>query len=289
MIVYNRHSNWLSSISILVILTLLSACNKKKDSGKVVTEVIDFKHLEEKPLSEPKSNTCYLLLHASNPDLIIGSIFKVIMNKGRFYFVDGRHRYVVAYDSLGRSIGRVGAIGKGHLEYLRCHDMATDNHGNVYLSDGTGDKYIKYDSTLHAIAEYKANPEGTKIFITDDGFMLVGLSPWNVGEHEGRSVGLYDSKMNLTETYGNIGIHDENVCFGGTGFANSGQYISYVSQYEIRDDVMLFSPIDGKLAKRLVFDFGNKSVPDENKTDIEKNEKQINIVLNVLGKNKNRK
>lgn len=153
--------------------------------------------------------------------------------------------------------------------------MATDNHGNVYLSDGTGDKYIKYDSTLHVIAEYKANPEGTKIFITDDGFMLVGLSPWNVGEHEGRSVGLYDSKMNLTETYGNIGIHDENVCFGGTGFANSGQYISYVSQYEIRDDVMLFSPIDGKLAKRLVFDFGNKSVPDEYKTDIEKNEKQI--------------
>lgn len=47
MIGYNRHSNWLSSISILVILTLLSACNKKRDSCEVVTEVIDFKHLEE--------------------------------------------------------------------------------------------------------------------------------------------------------------------------------------------------------------------------------------------------
>lgn len=262
-------------IGILITILLLASCSEKSDTDEVATEVIDFNHLNERAFAELQSDTSYLLLHASNPDLLIGAISKVIVSKDRLYFVDGRHRYAVAYDSLGRSIGPVGAIGKGHLEYIRCHDMATDNQGNVYLSDGTGDKYIKYDSALHAIAEHKADPEGTEIFITVDGNMLVGLSPWNVGAHEGRSVWLYDSQMNLTETYGNIGILVENVGFGGTGFANSGQYISYVSPYEIRDDVMLFSPTDGKLVKKLRFDFGNKSVPDEYKTDIEKNEKQI--------------
>lgn len=38
---------------------------------------------------------------------------------------------------------------------------------------------------------------------------------------------------------------------------------------------MLFSPIDGRLVKRLIFDFGNKSVPDEYKNDIESNMKHI--------------
>lgn len=262
-------------IGVLITVLLLASCSKESDTDEAAVEAIDFNRLNERAFAELQPDTSYLLLHSPNPDLLIGAISKVVANKDRLYFVDRRNRYVVAYDSLGRSIGRVGAIGRGHLEYLRSHDLATDNQGNVYLSDGTSDKYIKYDSALHAITEYKADPEGTEIFITEDGHMLVGLCPWNVGAYEGRSVGLYDSQMNLTETYGNIGIHDENVCFGGTGFANSGQYISYVSQYEIRDDAMLFSPIDGKLVKRLVFNFENKSVPDEYKTDIEKNEKQI--------------
>lgn len=262
-------------IVIIIIVLLLASCSKDSNTDEVAVETIDFNRLNERAFAELQSDTSYLLLHSPNPDLLIGAISKVVAYKDRLYFVDRRNRYAVAYDSLGRSIGRVGAIGRGHLEYLRCHDLTTDNQGNVYLSDGTSDKYIKYDSALHAIAEYKADPEGTEIFITEDGHMLVGLSPWNIGAHEGRSVGLYDSQMNLTETYGNIDILDENVAFGGTGFSNSGKYISYISQYEIRDDVMLFSPIDGKLAKRLVFDFGNKSVPDEYKTDIEKNEKQI--------------
>lgn len=268
-------SKYKAVLSILLVVLLPTSCRKESNSDGVSTEVIDFSSLDKKELSELQSDTSYLLLRASDPKMLIGSISKIIPNEDKVYFVDGRHRYAVAYDSHGRSVGMVGAIGKGHLEFLRCHDLATDNQGNVYLSDGTSDKYIKYDSNLNAIEEFKANPEGTEIFITEDGHMLVGLSPWNVGEYAGCSVGLLDQQMNLTKTYGNIGKHDENVAFGGTGFANSGQYVSYVSPYEIRDDVMLFSPIDGEYVRRLVFDFGNQSVPDEYKSDIENNMEHI--------------
>lgn len=247
------------------------SCSENQNSDLVETETIDFSSLEIRSMKELPQDTSYLLLHASNPDHIVGSVSKIVKYDNRFYFLDGRCRYAVAYDSLGNSIGRVGDVGKGHLEYLRCHDIAVDNTGNVYLSDGTSDKYVKYDRDLKAIEEHAADPEGTEIFITEDGHMLAGLSPWNVGEHEGHSVGLYDQQMNLTTTYGNIGTHDVNVAFGGTGFANSGQYVSYVPTCEIRDDVMLFSPKDGKIVKKLIFDFGDNSVPDKLKGDVEGN------------------
>lgn len=261
--------------SVILCITLFASCRKSIEPEEVETDNIYFSSLEKKPLNALSFDTCYLLLQPTNTELLVGSVSRMIKDGDRFYFLDGRYRYVIAYDSLGRSIGRVGAVGKGHLEYLRCHDIAVDNRGNIYLSDGTSDKYIKFNHKLEAIEEFAANPEGSDIIITNNDNLLVGISPWIDGKEKGKSVALLDSQLNLLETYGSIGTYDENVAFGGTGFTNSGQYISYISQYEIRDDIMLFSPIDGKLVKRIFFDFGNQSVPDKFKSDIENNMNDI--------------
>ncbi len=256
-------------------VALFTSCNESQTTDNIETERIVFGDYEHKPLSDIMADSTFLLLHTSDPNLIVGAAAKMIKKGNRYYFIDSKYRNAVAYDTLGRSISRIGNVGKGHLEYLRCHDISVDNQNYVYISDGTNDKYIKYTDSLNAIEEYNADPEGPDIYITDNNNILVGINPWYEGSDGGRMVALLDAKFNKIQTYGDIGTYDENVALGGTGFANSGQYVSYVSKYEIRDDVMLFSPIDGKLVKRLVFDFGNQSVPDEYKSDIENNMKHI--------------
>ncbi len=264
----------------LIPLALLSAsyltsCNESGHPEGVETETIDFCSLKQMPLSELQTDTAYLLLRSSSPEYLVGDVSKIEKSDGRYYLIDRFCKKTVVYDSLGMSIGSVGALGKGHLEYLRCHDLAADGDGNVYLSDGMSDKYIKYAPDLQPIEEIPANPEGTDILIARDGSVLVGVCPWHKGVGEGHSVARLTPEFKMADIYGEIGVYDIEVIFGGTGFANSGRYVSYVSPYEVRDDVMLFSPADGRLVKKVLFDFGDYAVPDNLKDNLEGNKAKI--------------
>ncbi len=123
------HISETSLLSMLLGVVFLSSCKEYNHSEEVECEKIVFSSLEQRPLSELQADTTYLLLRSSNPDCPVGSVSKMIKSNGRYYFLDGRYRNAGAYDSLGRSIDRIGVVGKGHLEYLRCHDIAIDNQG----------------------------------------------------------------------------------------------------------------------------------------------------------------
>ena len=236
-------------------------------------EIIDYAHAEIKGMSEIPDTLLgdkkYIFLDNGNSDTFVSMITKVAMTDNRIYVLDPKLSKVVVFDSKGKGVGQVGCRGQGKSEYVSITDFCLSDNGDIYLIDGVQKKLLVFDSRLR-FKESKMLPfDAEAIKVLQDGNILWGLCPWNLGKCSGKKIAVTDKNLNVMEGLIDFDEYtDPSYIFSFIKIIETDVCLSY--NREIDSHIYVFNK-NGTLRQVLLFDFGDMDVPDEKKKNIEKN------------------
>lgn len=266
--------NYLKLYCIFLFSTMLISCTNKHsnfDAG-VPVYTVDYLELKKEPLNDlktEKESIQYILLKDSCDKNLFGRPDKIKINKKRIYVADQRMRILAVYNVNGEPVATVGQRGQGPGEYVNMTDFDVDSIGNVCVLDGRLDKILFYDSDYRFVYEKTLPFEADIVKFVGGGNMLYGLSSWNLGENKGDKIVLTDRDVNIVTSFFRYDKYvDPSYWISSYQFAESKDYIAY--NQTINDDIYVFTH-SGVLKEIIHFDFGDKTVPDENKVEIESN------------------
>ena len=211
----------------------------------------------------------YIFLDNGNSDTFVSMITKVAMTDNRIYVLDPKLSKVVVFDSKGKGVGQVGCKGQGKSEYVSITDFCLSDNGDIYLIDGVQKKLLVFDSRLR-FKESKMLPfDAEAIKVLQDGNILWGLCPWNLGKCSGKKIAVTDKNLNVMEGLIDFDEYtDPSYIFSFIKIIETDVCLSY--NREIDSHIYVFNK-NGTLRQVLLFDFGDMDVPDEKKKNIEKN------------------
>lgn len=236
-------------------------------------EIINYAHAEIKGMSDIPDTLLgdkkYIFLDNGNSDTFVSMITKVAMTDNRIYVLDPKLSKVVVFDSKGKGVGQVGCRGQGKSEYVSITDFCLSDNGDIYLIDGVQKKLLVFDSRLR-FKESKMLPfDAEAIKVLQDGNILWGLCPWNLGKCSGKKIAVTDKNLNVMEGLIDFDEYtDPSYIFSFIKIIETDVCLSY--NREIDSHIYVFNK-NGTLRQVLLFDFGDMDVPDEKKKNIEKN------------------
>lgn len=257
---------------LFLFLFLCVACSNKnkKVEGNVPVSIIDYASIAKSNLNDfERLKECEYILFNDSGKVAFGEIDKIKVTNKRIYIADGRMDVLAVYDRNGVGLGTVGVHGQGPNEFINITDFDVDSLGNVALLDGRLDKVLLYDSAFRFTREYKLPFEVDVLQFLKDGNMMMGLSSWNRGEHEGEKIVVVDRNMKVINSFFTYDEYvDPGYWISDYMFAKSSEGIAY--NQTINDDIYVFTH-SGDLKEVIHFDFGSETVPDKSKKDIEAN------------------
>ena len=265
--------HFLFLLSAVFLFLMFSSCAGKGNQEGIASEVVDFASFQESDFSrlleEQKGNCSLIILQTDDSAAFLSSIDKFIVDsKGDFHILDWPHRRMVSFEKDGRVKNVLDRCGRGPQEYILASDFAIDDAGNYHVLDGRSDEILIFDSGSGFISRRKMPFEASSIAVLSGEKYLLGLDPWNHSKYSGKKVVRCDRNLNVDETFFEYGRNvDSNFEFSSIDFSVSDAIFYHKP---IDDNVYLFDR-NGVLQKRYRFDFGSKRVPDEYKSNVEKN------------------
>ncbi|MGL5705611.1 MAG: 6-bladed beta-propeller [Tannerellaceae bacterium] len=264
----------LKSISLLLIaMFLLPACNDKEKSAAdkannhKTIPYYDYEQvaLEDIPEHRIKEKKFVLLDDSQYP---LQELDKIKIFGNHIYVVDNKKEFLKFSDD-GVFISKIGNRGQGPGEYIQISDFTIDKNENVHLLDGNGsrDRVFIYNTNGEFQSSHNLPFEADILTCIANGGYLFGLASWNNGQGKGYKVATTTSNFILTDSilpYGEF--FDPNMWFSAYRFINASSGIFY--NQTIDNSVYKFDEA-GKLAETVEIDFGNRNVPNSDKTDIE--------------------
>jgi hypothetical protein len=182
-------------------------------------------------------------------------IDKLIIHGEYIYIMDvWTVNSLLVFDNTGAFVRKIGRIGNGSGEYIRLYDFDVDSQF-IYMYDRTKMNILKYDLQGNLIKESKMpfRPSGFKV-LKNQKYLFALIKE--------------DNKYQVVRTDSTFNIEESFLPFDNDDFADdkrtdnifqkSGEIISY-NKY-ISDTVYLFSA-EGELTNKVLFDFGEKAVP----------------------------
>ena len=182
----------------------------------------------------------------------------------RIYVMDNpaiREYRLLAFDSNGRFIRQIGAMGRGPGEYLGISDFATAPDGSVWIEDAVANNLIHYGKDLRHICTVPTSYDADCMEFLEDGNLIVNISHWNpdririavtdtlFGEENRRTVINYNYEPNPYVHYGS----------GQLNIIREG----WLHSYPPLGDIYLFDSKDGKLKQHFFLDFGPDKITAE--------------------------
>lgn len=255
------------------LLLLVCACTKKsmeKAIGVPICE-INYSFMKKSDLKDylqPQGYT-YILLKDSAADASFGRTDKVKIINGLIYILDERLRTLAVYNMSGDVVATVGKRGKGPAEFVNTTDFDVDSLGNICILDGRTNKVLFYDSAFQFTSEEQLPFAADVVQFLNKGYMMYGLSSWNQGQNQGDKIVITDKDLNVIKSFFKYDKYvDPAYWISGYQFAKSEHTIAY--NQTISDDIYVFTD-EGKLKEIIHFNFGDATVPDNIKTNIEAN------------------
>lgn len=134
-------------IILLLITCVLFCCNSKFDDINQTRNIeIEVNNIERNSNFSSISKYRLIALETNNYCLI-GKIDKVIYRNKYIYILDREiAKSVFIFDSNGKFISKIRALGKGPGEYIFLNDMDVDSNGNVYLLDTKQNKILCFNN-----------------------------------------------------------------------------------------------------------------------------------------------
>ena len=258
-----------SHLMLVCGLALFSACsgNKKgqstlSQSGIPVTKV-DVS-LDEDYYNAMIGNVCdtsFVILHEDD-NTMFSHPNKIREYQGNYYVVDRTDaRIVAAFSQSGSPLAKYGQVGSGPGEYVFPWDMDIDETG-VYVLGTNSKKVIHYDGQGKFLDEKHIPFFADAFRRLENGNFIFNLQP---NGQAIPSLYLMDSLMNPIEEmmpypdgYGRLGGISSVV------FRDNGPQIFF---YRPPSDTLAILDGNGALQEFIVFDFHDKSIPQEAKID----------------------
>ena len=200
----------------------------------------------------------------------------------RIYVLDNpaiREYRLLAFDSNGRFIRQIGAMGRGPGEYLGISDFATAPDGSVWIEDAVANNLIHYGKDLRHICTVPTSYDADCMEFLEDGSLIVNLSHWNpdliriavtdtlFGEENRRTVIGYDYEPN------------PNVHFG-SGQLNKVRK-GWLHNYPPFGDVYLFDSRDGELKQHCFLDFGPDKITPEDVLEVGDGNDDMKLIQSI--------
>ncbi|MDE6338546.1 MAG: 6-bladed beta-propeller [Muribaculaceae bacterium] len=205
--------------------------------------------------------TEYIVLQESD-SIMFKEIDKLVVKNNKYFVLDAwGSRTVVSFDQEGKPIAKYGRIGQGPGEYFRPMDLWVKD-SIVYILDANQKKVMRFQEDGRFISETNSIPFFAEAFavLPDNGFIF-GIS---LDGESGPRLCVADSALNnlkylLDAPEGFVGgMVTSNM------FQETKQGITY---YKAPLDTMYYLDNKGDITGGLVFDFGDKALPDNAKLD----------------------
>lgn len=254
-----------------IVLALLSItpiffCCEEVDVDNV--ETIDFfQYTEEDYGSIPRDafDSREVELKTDDPH-VLGSISKVILSNERIYVLDDSNLNLFSFTMEGNFISQVGCIGRGPGEYINICDFAVDSLGKVWILDPSADRIIIYDSSFNFLEVVVPQFDVDALEMLNDSRLLFMLAPWNMKSFIGSQLITTDANLKRgKEILPYSRFVDSNFELSQARFIKTGSGFFY---HKPIDDNVYYLNQDGEIEQIFHFDFGNRSVPDEDKLNV---------------------
>ncbi len=174
---------------------------------------------------------------------LISQIGEIQIFNNRIYILDKKSKRVYLFDSNGRYLNHISAVGKGPNEYLSLADMEVNNDGLFLLSWQADCKLMHYDHHLNFIEEspFPVNCQTFKYY--DDGCFCYNANICNTKALTNYNLLFFDKsfkqkwqKMPFVKSY-----CGRTRCFGISGFNNQFS----ISHY---GKLMFYEPYSNKVS-----------------------------------------
>ena len=261
------------AIPIIVFAISLMSCGRANDAG--TTEIVDLVNVTSVPFidifeTDIFGEPTYIPINNSVP---LGEIGAIKRHDDRLYFVHGDPRFseLIAHDTDGVPISKIGTRGRGPEEYLTVTAFDIDKSGNICIADNYTKKLIIYNANYEFV-EVKSLPSGMgveAIKCLDNGMYLLTLTPpWQTDEYDNAMVVIADKEMNIVKTLlkYDMTIIDPNFILSHSGLEEAFDKIFFhPSSY---DSVFVMS-LKGEYEMKYQFDLGSSKLPGEYRTNID--------------------
>lgn len=259
------------------LLLLVYACTKKSTEKAVGVPVceINYSFMKKSDLKDylQLQEYTYILLKDSAGDASFGRTDKVKIINSLIYILDERLCTLAVYKMSGDAVVTVGKRGQGPAEFVNTTDFDVDSSGNICILDGRTNKVLFYDSAFQFTSEKLLSFAADVVQFLNREYMMYGLSSWNQGQNQGDKIVVTDKDLNVIESFFKYDEYiDPAYWISDYQFAKLERTIAY--NQTISDDIYVFTD-EGKLKEIIHFNFGDATVPDNIKTNIETNLKEF--------------
>jgi len=220
---------------ILILIIGLSACNQnssKPSNSEYITINIDDREISDIMISDMFSE--FELIRLETDTVPIGQIRKLKIFNDKIYILDRSGLFI--FSGTGEILYLIYKKGKGPEEYLSISDFTVDSDENLYISDHSGKKIVRYNSKGEYEDKWDLGYYNSGIMLYDDiyylfpGFsnmegeggkhMVLGYNNWKAREpaltylNIDSNIAMY---MHFVEI-ANFRTDNENLLLGTSGF-----------------------------------------------------------------------
>ena len=207
-------------------------------------------------------------LKSTDKNTTLANIGSIKFERDHLYVLDDITRKLIKYDQFGNPIQILSHRGRGHGEYLDIVDFCIDNEENVFIVDGQRDIINKYSRDFEFLSTYNLHAEIDLIQILDNGNFLLGLSSWNNRKYAGDELIITDGNFKKIKTVARYGRNiDDNYWVDSPRFVKTEDNIIY--HRTIDDHVYILNSADGELKEIINFDFGSRTIKEDERLNIE--------------------
>lgn len=238
---------------------------------------ISYRALQEKPLAEfPSENIAersFVLFDDADPDFLFATMNSVKLYGERIYVLT-RPRInasrLLVFDRQGHGLLAIDRTGQGPEEYTQISRFDVDTAGNIHIIDGRLDELIVYGPDGTFVRRQKLPYEVDDIRCLPGGDYLFVLCNWNTRQSPGRKAVVAAPDLTVKADYFQYGPDlDFNVILHSNTLSATPDEGAVLC--ESMNNCLYRFDAQGRLADSLRVDFGNRTIPEAEKSDVERN------------------
>lgn len=258
-------------IFVAALLFMGSCSNQGRhggEDGKIVIKYSDFKEVQvDSPFEMIESEPRFVRLSSGeNNSFGFSGIDRIEILNNKIYILDNSHYRLLVFEDSGAPAFKLDLRGRGPNEYLQISDFDVDEDGTIWVADAQKNRMFKYSSEGVMQKSLPYVSEITMVCCLGDGQFLIGLGNWDNSEFAGTALALSDSAFAVkTPILPFPKNTDSNFEFNSV-FSRGEEGVFY--NWPIDDNLYEIS-YDGTLRNTYYFDFGEKTVPDKWRRNVE--------------------
>ena len=254
-------------------LLLMTACSSTQPEKSVIPFAsLERKSLADFPAGKIESRT-FVKFDSSDPEFLFNAVDNVKIQNGRIYLLFW-HRHndtrLLVFDMQGKGVMALNRTGQGPEEYYQISDFDVDKNGNIHIIDGNRDELLVYGLDGNFISRQKLPYEVDDIRCLSSGDYLFVLCNWNTGQCAGRKVILAAADLSVKKEYFWYGENlDLNFILSSNVFTGTTAGAAAFNE-SLNDNIYIFNS-EGNLTDSLRIDFAGRAIPEDEKSNVEKN------------------